>query len=315
MGYTSRHLRETLARMNISVVVTILNEAKSIIPLLDSLAHQSKLPIEVLLADGGSTDNTRSMIKLWAKKHHELTIHLLELPGTNRSEGRNHAIQVAKYDHIAVTDAGCEADPDWIKELTKSFESKRGPQVVAGYYHPVTNTLLQQLFALYAVVLPRQFDRSTFLPSSRSLAFTKDVWAKAGSYPEHLDTCEDLVFAKCLKDKSIMVVNSNALVYWHQPQNFGGFFRQLAGYSKGDVTASYTPHVIKILTVYGRYAIFALFPPLFIAYLFYPAIKFWRETARSGGFFVLPIVQLVADIAVMWGAAQGLVAHFTGDNS
>ena len=47
-----------------------------------------------------------------------------------------------------------------------------------------------------ATVLPLtdEIDPATFLPSSRSVAFPKAVWALAGGYPEWLDYCEDLLF-------------------------------------------------------------------------------------------------------------------------
>jgi len=44
--------------VRVSVIVTVKNEAKSIGLLLDSLAGQSRLPDEVIVVDGGSSDDT-----------------------------------------------------------------------------------------------------------------------------------------------------------------------------------------------------------------------------------------------------------------
>lgn len=46
-----------------------------------------------------------------------------------------------------------------------------------------------------ATVLPTlaDIDPATFLPSSRSIAFTRTAWQRAGGYPEWLDYCEDLI--------------------------------------------------------------------------------------------------------------------------
>ena len=50
--------------------------------------------------------------------------------------------------------------------------------------------------ALAATTLPTrdEIDPQKFLPSSRSVAFTKAAWSRAGGYPEWLDYCEDLLF-------------------------------------------------------------------------------------------------------------------------
>ena len=40
-----------------------------------------------------------------------------------------------------------------------------------------------------------------FLPSSRSVAYTKTAWAAAGGYPEWIDYCEDLIFDLRLLDE------------------------------------------------------------------------------------------------------------------
>ena len=52
-------------------------------------------------------------------------------------------------------------------------------------------------------VLPAMddIDPQTFLPSSRSIAFTKEAWAAVGGYPEWLDYCEDLLFDLALRDR------------------------------------------------------------------------------------------------------------------
>ena len=55
-----------------------------------------------------------------------------------------------------------------------------------------------------ATVLPAvdEIRPESFLPSSRSVAFTKAAWQAAGGYPEWLDYCEDLIFDFRLREVS-----------------------------------------------------------------------------------------------------------------
>ena len=48
--------------MKISFVTTVFNEEKTINKLLDSIKKQTVYPDEVIIVDGGSTDNTLSVI-------------------------------------------------------------------------------------------------------------------------------------------------------------------------------------------------------------------------------------------------------------
>ena len=55
--------------MNISVVIPILNESDSILLLLEALANQDHLPTEVLVIDGGSTDESILIIEQYKKRN------------------------------------------------------------------------------------------------------------------------------------------------------------------------------------------------------------------------------------------------------
>ena len=97
----------------VSVITTVLNEAGSIGVLLGSLLRQTRLPGEVVLVDGGSTDGTLEVVECYARKA-SLPIRSLRVPGCNISEGRNAAIAAAHGEIIAVTDAGVRLAEDWL---------------------------------------------------------------------------------------------------------------------------------------------------------------------------------------------------------
>ena len=269
--------------MKVSVIVTVLNEVKTIKPLLDSLFEQTLTPGEIIVVDAGSTDGTLEMTTI---------VRSIVVKGANRSKARNEAIKLAKSQIIAVTDAGCIADKHWLERLTKPFKDKQVLSV-AGYYRPITKTLFQKNVARFVAVMPDKFNLKTYLPSSRSLAFRKG----AAWYPEQLNYCEDLIFAQQLKAAGQMAVAKNALVYWRQAENRRQFFWQIFHYAQGDVRARYRPHLIKISTVWLRYLLLLIWPPLFLIYLF------WVGVIKK----VSVEIQLIADLAVMSGSLSAII--------
>ena len=119
--------------MKLSVVITILNEEKTISHLLQSINDQSLLPDEVIIVDGGSIDKSIKLIKSFTKLQKKgIEVKIIQKKG-NRSVGRNEGIQAAKHEVILITDAGCALDKHWIEEISKPFNNK-SVSVVAGYY-------------------------------------------------------------------------------------------------------------------------------------------------------------------------------------
>jgi glycosyltransferase involved in cell wall biosynthesis len=180
----------------ISLIATVLNEGASIHRLMRSLAAQTRLPDEVVIVDGGSTDDTVAIIQTYADR---LPLRVLVEPGCNISAGRNRAIAAARGDIIAGTDAGVELAPDWLENITRPLLNDPAVQVVGGFFDAQANTPFE--LAMGATVLPLadEINPATFLPSSRSVAFRKTAWEAVGGYPEWLDYCEDLIFDLRLK--------------------------------------------------------------------------------------------------------------------
>lgn len=239
--------------------MTVRNEAESLPRLLDSVLRQTKLPAEIVIADGGSTDGTQEIARSYENK---LPIRLLEMPGANISEGRNAAIREARHNIIAATDAGVVLDPGWLEALTTPFEDA-SLDVVSGFFVPEADTAFEM--AMGATVLPslEDVDPATFLPSSRSVAFRKRAWQETGGYPEWLDYCEDLIFDMNLKDQGKRFVFApKAIVQFRPRSTLRAFFRQYYLYARGDGKADLwrLRHAIRYLgyTVGPLLAIWAL---------------------------------------------------------
>src|SRR5436190_18911997 len=100
--------------VRISVILTVLNEGEAVRAVLDSLCAQTLPPAEVVVADGGSRDQTVSILESYAGR---LPLRVVIAPGANIAQGRNAAIKAAAGDALAVTDAGVRCEPDWLARL------------------------------------------------------------------------------------------------------------------------------------------------------------------------------------------------------
>jgi hypothetical protein len=220
-----------------------------------------------------------------------------------------------------VSDVGCILDKHWLENITDPFNNS-AVDVVAGFYHAKTESVFEKCLATYTCVMPDKVDKQNFLPSSRSIAFTKYAWEKVGGYPEYLNTCEDLVFAKKLKEKKIeFTVAKDALVYWPQRKNIFQAFIQFYSYAVGDGQAFFmraqtpllylrflvfTILVIELFLSSSRINFFILIL-LFVLYTLYAIVKNYRYVKNNQAFFYLPLLQYTSDIAVFLGTTIGII--------
>lgn len=239
----------------VSLVVTVRDEAASIDELLESIRRQSRLPDEVVVADGGSRDGTWARLQSWRDR---LPLIAVKVDGANISAGRNAAIQAARGDVLAVTDAGVRLDGRWLERLLARLDPD--VDVVAGFFRPDPRSVFET--AMGATVLPEEQDvrAETFLPSSRSVLFRRRAWEAVGGYPEWLDYCEDVVFDLALKERGCRFAAALDAVAWFRPRSsLRAFCKQYFAYARGDGKADLwrVRHAVRYVTYLGAAALLA----------------------------------------------------------
>jgi len=309
--------------MNVSVIATVKNEGEDLRPLLDSLINQTYYADEIIICDGGSTDNTLSVLEEYKQY---LPLKIIVAPGSNISRGRNMAIKVTTSPIIAVTDAGVVLAPDWLEALTHPIATGK-TAIASGWFEPDPYTDFEVVMG--ATVLPARndVDPEEFLPSSRSVAFLKSAWEEVGGYPEWLDYGEDLVFDKALNAKyGPFSFEDQAVVYFRPRGSLRAFSRQYYFYARGDGKANLWPkrHAI-------RYFVYLIGLPFVLrliwrekwpgwlllllgigSYSRRPAGRLWESTwgwrppSRLRAFALIPIIRFVGDVAKMVGYPVGL---------
>ncbi len=224
-----------------TIITTCLNEAKSVVKWLHSVAGQNPLPKEVIIVDGGSTDGTPELVRAWDRAQptstKRLSIRLILEPGVNIAQGRNRAISlVTKTSLILLSDLGCELDLQWANYLVRAFSIDPRLDVAMGWYEVKYGTRLAEAVAGLIVPKLAQLDPQIYLPSARSLALRRHVWEQVGGFPEFLTHAgEDSLFdfyLKCSPARFAFV--PDAVVQWNFPSSFLGLFRMISRYGRGD---------------------------------------------------------------------------------
>ncbi|NCN06766.1 MAG: glycosyltransferase [Candidatus Pacebacteria bacterium] len=304
-----------------SVVVTTFNESQTILLLLEALEKQTHRPAEVVLVDACSVDGTVKIVRCFADKS-VLKIIVLSQAG-NRSVGRNLAIRKTRNPLIAITDAGCVPEKDWLEQLVQKQLDTNAP-VVAGYYCGLPKTAFEQAVIPYVLVMPDKVDAISFLPATRSMLITKAVWKKTGGFDEQLSHNEDYAFARQLQNMNISIAFAErAIVGWRPRSSLLAFFCMIYRFAFGDAEAGlFRP---KVFFLFFRYVLlllcsvvilfflepkflFKLWIPLGVLYSIWAVDKHVRYVPQ--GWFWLPTLQFTADAAVMAGTIFGWLKKY-----
>lgn len=303
--------------MNISICITVFNEEGSIGPLLDSLFSQSKKANEIVIVDGGSNDRTVEIINHYQKRFGG--IKLLK-EKCSRAKGRNLSVELAKNEIIAMTDAGCVADKYWLEKLTEPFIHSE-VDICAGFYKMAGKTPVQKAMAVFLGTTPSKFD-VTFLPSTRSIAFRKEVWEEIGGFPdEEQNSAEDTYFNySALKLGMKYARVKSAVVEWGMPDSIMEFYQKIKSYAMWDARTKIwlfpkkglASHNIKALFILLRYLIglsllvlsFMFGTPPFV-YLLIGLFAYCAWAFRKAGLWGI-VLQFVSDFGVMSGFLSGV---------
>jgi glycosyltransferase involved in cell wall biosynthesis len=308
----------------VSLVVSVLNEAHTIRSLLQALARQTVLPQEVIIVDGGSTDNTLQQIQGWQAKHQpkskSFKLQVKQLDQANRSQARNWGITQAKHNLIAITDAGCIPQPSWLENLLKTYQ-KTQADIVAGYFYGLPKTAFEQAVVSYTLEMPGRVNPDKFMPTTRSVLLQKSAWEKLGGFDENLSLNEDFVFFHQAQQQNFKIAFArNALVGWLPRQTLPEFAKMIFKFAQGDTYAGIVRTRVKLL--FTRYSLALLFllylifvyqaslgkiiltyTALLLFYLAWAISKNVRYAPQ--GWYWLPVLQLTADVSVMAGSLVG----------
>ena len=307
--------------MKVSLIATVLNADAHIRDFLASIAAQNRMPDEIVVVDGGSTDGTLGRLRAAGD-----AITLLEEPGANIARGRNIAIAAASHETIAVADADCAYAPGWLDALVAPLEA--GADVSMGWTEPVIASLLDACVASLGFPLTAtEVDESSFMPSARSVAFRREAIDAVGGYPEWLAIGEDMWVNHRWRERGFaMRMAPEAVARWHPRGSLMEIWTQYVRYAHGDGRAGMYPerHALRFAVYGGLVAALVsrrTWPKVLalggaVAYARTPVTRAHARLTdprdRAIATVAVPALLAFTDVAKMWGYVLGLADRLTG---
>lgn len=177
----------------ISVIIPNYNNAQFLTECVDSVFVQTYQPLECIVVDDGSTDNSLEVLNELSQKYPKLRI--FEQINSGPSVARNLGMKHAKGEYIAVLDADDYWSPCKLENQVKLVESEK--DVISSHCNFSRST--GEFFPLNKYSLPpyTPFDlleRNSIIGSCSSILFAKSILKTVGEYNSTLRVSEDQEF-------------------------------------------------------------------------------------------------------------------------
>jgi|GEM_PF-2237315 len=246
----------------VSLLMPVLNEEQSAAITLDSVFRSTRLPDEIIIADGGSTDNTIPIVESYRDKGVKITI--VENPGVFAGAGRNEAFAECTGDILVLLDFGNIISEDWIELTAKPFEEIDDLDFIGSIYQPIVKSDFQHCVAAVIYFLNSRVSKMNIEeiipmipetpepPGALGLAVSREMWQRCGGMPGWLRAAEDKLFGR-----KMMLLNPTyhfvpeVRMGHHMRETPGDIFKQMLVYYRGHARTHYKiKEFLKILLIY-----------------------------------------------------------------
>src|SRR5712691_11884156 len=198
--------RATKQRRTGALIMPVTNEERSVGPTLDAVFASTRLPDEIVIADGQSVDRTLERVEAYTGRG--VPIRVVPNPQIFAGAGRNNAAAVATSDILLFLDFGILVHPRWIEEMTRPFEQDVGVDAVGPVFEPYVESDFE-----YCVACIQWQEMMLFSRLSRAeqlarvpaeirlggvLAVSRTCYQRLGGMPAWLRAGEDNLFSRKL---------------------------------------------------------------------------------------------------------------------
>lgn len=182
----------------VTVIMPVRDEAAFIARSLGAVVAQDYPPerVEIIVADGMSTDGTREIVRSLQERHARL--RLVDNTGRIAPTGLNAALRVARGEIIVRVDGHCEIAPDYVRRCVECLEREK-VEGVGGPIETVGQTgtaraiaaAMSSSFGVGGSAFRTVNDRRMLVDSVAFPAYTRCAVERAGMFDEELVRNQD----------------------------------------------------------------------------------------------------------------------------
>lgn len=182
-----------------SIIVPSFNRAGVLVAALDSVLAQSYRPIQIVLVDDGSTDDTAAVFKAWIDRHgtHDFRGEYLYQANAGAGAARNAGIRRSEGDYIQFLDSDDSLHADRLERLVATFESTGCDYIETGFegFSAETGQVVERHLGHVGIDQVEWLLRGRLWPNTLRAAYTRQLVARTGPWNEHLKAFEDYEYA------------------------------------------------------------------------------------------------------------------------
>jgi succinoglycan biosynthesis protein ExoA len=319
---------------SVSLILPVRNEAVYIQRGLFSILAQDYPAdrMEILIADGMSTDNTRRIVNDFAALHPQLQFHILDNPGKIVPTGINIALRQAEGEVIIRVDGHTVIAPDYVRQCVETLQRSNADNV-GGKMNAIGNNPFGRAVAL-ATSTPfgigggrfHYSDKEEWVDTVYMGAWPRRVFEKIGLFDEELVRDQDDEFNYRLREqggkillspdiRSEYTVRSAPRALWRQYYQYGFWkVRVLQKHPRQMSLRQFIPPAF-VLALFGS-ALLAflpvtrpLSPVVFLLYLSANLLASFYTASKRGWTFLpfLPFIFAILHLSYGLGFLVGLV--------
>lgn len=211
----------------ISVILPVRNGLPWLEDQLRALVDQDALAEwELIVADNGSSDDSRAVARRWADRHDNIRcLDAAAAPGA--AGARNLAVRAARGERLAFCDADDLVQPGWLAALGKALTDADSAGGIFDFW-----SLNGRRPSPPVAAAMHQFG---FLPAglSANLAVRRHAFEAVGGFDEALIVGEDIDLCWRLQLAGFpFVLETGAVVFKREPSGFRDVFRQAFAYGR-----------------------------------------------------------------------------------
>lgn len=178
-----------------SVIVPTYNRAHTIVETLNSVKQQTYRPVELIIADDGSTDGTGDLVLQWIARNEEpdLTCQYFYHENSGVCAARNRALRASRGAYIQFLDSDDLLHMERLKILRQVFGDTGCDYIETGFegFRADDDNYVEQHFGHEGQDQFGLLLRGRLWPNTLRPAFTRDLVSRIGPWNESMKAFED----------------------------------------------------------------------------------------------------------------------------